>query len=461
MARQALNFGTSAPNDGGTLKAEFEKIEANFIELYDLVASPDPELVALAGLTSAADALPYFTGPGAAATTTLTAFGRSLIDDANATAAQTTLALVPGTNVQAYSARLADVAGLSPADGNIIVGDGSTWVAENGATARASLGLGSAATAATSDFLSSADNTVTYAKLQDVSATQRVLGRNTAGSGDPEEVTATQVLDWLGTTRGSILFRGASGWSILSPGTVGQVVQSNGAGADPSYASVAGTGDVIGPASSVDNEITLFSGTGGKNIKRASTSGILFGTSGVLSALTVGSGLDLTGSTLTSTPAVVQIVAAGTSVGTGTALNLTDLPQVYRTIVILLTGVSSGGTAQLLMQLSGDTGGSPTFVTSGYGGCGVNNTPAGTGFSAGILASFSTVAATTLTGVIALHNYANGNYPYASLAYSDSASVFAMAQGQYPTALDVNAVRLIWTGGASFDAGTYGVWGIK
>jgi hypothetical protein len=37
---------------------------------------------------------------------------------------------------------LADIAGLAVTDGNIIVGDGSNWVAESGATARTSLGLG-------------------------------------------------------------------------------------------------------------------------------------------------------------------------------------------------------------------------------------------------------------------------------------------------------------------------------
>jgi hypothetical protein len=36
---------------------------------------------------------------------------------------------------------LADIAGLATTDGNIIVGSGSNWVAESGATARASLGL--------------------------------------------------------------------------------------------------------------------------------------------------------------------------------------------------------------------------------------------------------------------------------------------------------------------------------
>lgn len=80
-----------------------------------------------------------------------------------------------------------------------------------------------------------ADDAITYAKIQNVSATQRALGRNTGGAGDTEEVTATQLLDWIGATRGSILYRGAAGWAILSPGTATHVLTSNGAGADPSY----------------------------------------------------------------------------------------------------------------------------------------------------------------------------------------------------------------------------------
>ena len=48
-----------------------------------------------------------------------------------------------GSDVQAYDAGLADIAGLTPTDGHIIVGNGSNWVQENGATARTSLGLGS------------------------------------------------------------------------------------------------------------------------------------------------------------------------------------------------------------------------------------------------------------------------------------------------------------------------------
>lgn len=74
----------------------------------------DGTLSALAGLTTAADRVPYFTGTDVAAVATLTSFGRSLIDDANATAAQTTLGLVPGSTVQAFSGRLDDL------DANVI-----------------------------------------------------------------------------------------------------------------------------------------------------------------------------------------------------------------------------------------------------------------------------------------------------------------------------------------------------
>jgi hypothetical protein len=91
-------------------------------------AVSDPELLALGGLTGAADRLPYFTGPGAALLATFTAFARTLIACADATAVKTALAIA-----------LADISDAS-ANGRSLI------AAANYAAMRALLSLGTAAT---------------------------------------------------------------------------------------------------------------------------------------------------------------------------------------------------------------------------------------------------------------------------------------------------------------------------
>ncbi len=97
------------------------------------------------------------------------------------------------------------------------------------------------------------------------------LAALSAGGGGGGTSDVQSLLDNVGNTQGEILFRGATEWKVLSPDTTGKVLQTNGAGADPSWVTVsgAGLGDVSGPASSTDNAISRYDGTTGKNIQNS------------------------------------------------------------------------------------------------------------------------------------------------------------------------------------------------
>lgn len=187
------------------------------------VQAYDAELAAIAGLVSAADRLPYFTGASAAALATFTAAGRALLDDADAAAQRVTLGL--GSLATKSTITSADITDLAIATTDIA--DGAVSTAKLGvdittagkallddadaATQRVTLGLGS------------------LAVLNSVSLTSNATGvLPLANGGTNANLTAAA---------GGVLYSTASALALTAAGSAGQAFVSNGTSA-PAWATL-------------------------------------------------------------------------------------------------------------------------------------------------------------------------------------------------------------------------------
>jgi hypothetical protein len=197
------------------------------------------------------------------------------------------------------------------------------------------------------------------------------------GDGTLSISSASGILDSIGSTRGQIIYRGASGWAVLSPGTSGQLLKTNGASADPSWFTTSASSPLttkgdIWAFSTVDARLAV--GTDGQALVADSsqTLGIKWATLGANPSGTIGLSA-VNGSATTymrsdAAPALSQGIApTWTSVHTFT-------PQVVLTGGASFPGggtiTGSSGTVKLNAAASSNV----LLVTSGTALTAVTNT---------------------------------------------------------------------------------------
>jgi len=192
-----------------------------------------------------------------------------------------TLTIAAGSNITITTNATSDTltiastaAGVTNGDkGDIVVsGSGDVWTIDSGVVSNAKLATMNAST---------------------------IKARITGSTGAPEDATMTQVLDLTGgSAQGSILYRGASTWTALAPGTSGQFLQTQGSGANPAWATISTSGLTVGTSA----------------ISGGSSGRVLYNNSGVLGELgTTGSGNVV----LATGANVVNLVLSGTLSASG------------------------------------------------------------------------------------------------------------------------------------------------
>jgi hypothetical protein len=202
--------------DGGTGSSTASGARTNLgLAIGTDVQAYDPELAALASVTSAADTAPYFTGAGTASTYSLTAFGRSLGASAAAINARSTLGLVIGSDVQSFDADLSAIGAIST--NGIIVRTGA------GAAAARTIAQGAGITISNGDGV--AGNPTIAANVTSVQGLTGDVTVTTISGNAGSASTVSGVQTTMGTTGSALTTQnaGQSGPQVLGSGGGGAV----------------------------------------------------------------------------------------------------------------------------------------------------------------------------------------------------------------------------------------------
>jgi hypothetical protein len=368
--------------DGGTGASTASAARTNLgVAIGTNVQAYDAGLQSISGLTTTADQMIYTTSSDTYATASITSAGRALLDDASASAQRTTLGL--GTLATQNANSVAITGGTISGISNISDPGTSLPYTFSTTTTDSDPGSGivrfnnATQNAATEIYIDDEDSDGT-----DVSGVIALL----AGGNNPSSVLGYVTIRKEFAPENFITMKittltSASGYTKL----VGTVEASSGAtpfsDTDNLYFSIdvsgdkgdPGAGDLSGPASSTDNALVRFDGTGGSTVQNSGW------TLSDANALTAGGAFDMNGYGLTvdgvkfeagteSLPSAASLPAAVSG-----AQSLTLLPYSKHWIQIdgstTLT-VTSGATAGYqvdgaILQVTMDAVGSRTLTIGG------------------------------------------------------------------------------------------------
>jgi|CXWL01.1.fsa_nt_gi hypothetical protein len=137
-----------------------------------------------------------------------------------------------------------------------------------------------------------------------------------------------------------------------------------------------------------------------------------------------------------------------------TSHDITGIPEGVRVIIVTLVGVSTSGTANLVIQI-GDSGG---IENSSYASSVSEIGAAASATTSSFLVTNAITAATLVTGSITLtlHDSSTNTWIAAGTFIEETGSVIVMA-GRKATSATLDRIRLTTTGSDTFDAGAINV----
>jgi hypothetical protein len=154
-----------------------------------------------------------------------------------------------------------------------------------------------------------------------------------------------------------------------------------------------------------------------------------------------------------STPVITSDTAV-TSAGQ-TSINFTNIPSWVKRVTVLFSGVSTSGTADVIVQLG--TGATPTYTTSGYLGSVSNQAGTVENFTSGFKVVNSMAAASVYHGNILICNVTSNTWSESAVLGNSNAGGTRMSGGSIPLADALTAVSITTSASDTFDVGTINI----